>query len=411
MALPDITVTFYADFPYAPSYFTLGDPVRGELDNTTYRLYSATPVNLADETNVVTIRRGSSSQLFADTPAGTVTLQLNNEDRRFDPTNASSDLFGNILPGRRFTIAADGITIFDGRSEDWDLNYEVGGRSVAIVSLVDGLAVLGRQQFDDWTPTGGQTGGPRLSAVLDRPEVQWPAARALDTGVSTLSDAPVSFGDNVLNYCNTVAKSDVGTFYAARDGVLTFRDRHANLNATAAVEFADDGSGIAYAGVEVVYGSELLFNRIGVQADGVASVTVLELGSQLLYGIRSYTTPTLLIDSSDQALNLGNYLAGIYSEPELRFGKLVLTIHAMSAAERAQVLALDLTSVVRVKFTPNNTGTQIDRHCIVLGIDHDISAMVGTHTMTLTLGDTDRRSMFVLDDPVFGVLDTSVLAF
>lgn len=410
MALPDITVTFYADFPYTPAYFTLDDPVRGELDGTTYKLYSATPVDVSTDTNFISIRRGSPSQLFADINAGTVQLQLNNEDRRYDPLNASSDLFGNILPGRRFTIKADGATIFDGRAEDWNFNYDVSGRSVAIVTLVDGLAVLGRQQFDDWTPTAGQTAGQRLADVLDLPEVQWPAARALDTGVSTLSDAAVSFGDNVLNYCNTVAKSDLGTFYAARDGKITFKDRHANVNANAAVVFADDGSGIQYSGVEVIYGSELLFNRIGVQADGIASTTVIQLGSQLLYGIRSYTTPTLLLDSAAQALDLGNYLASIYSEPELRFASITLPLHAMTYKDRVLVLMLDITSVVRIKYTPNNSGTQIDRYCIVLGVDHDISA-TGAHTVTLSLGDTDRRVMFTLDDSVFGVLDTAVLAF
>lgn len=411
MSLPTITATFYADFPFAPDFFTLDDPVRGELDNVTYTLYSATPVDVSGDTNVITIRRGSDSQLFADINAGTVQLQLNNETRKYDPLNPSSPLFGNILPGRRFSIAAGGVTIFDGRSEDWNLTYDVSGRSVAIVSLVDGLAVLGRQQFDDWTPTASQTAGPRLSAVLDRAEVQWPAARSLDTGVSVLSGTAVAFGDNVLNYCNTVAKSDLGTLYCARDGVMTFRDRHANLNATAAVVFADDGSGVYYSGIEVSYGSELLFNRIGVQAEGVASVTVLELASQYLYGIRSYTTPTLLINSSAQALDMGNYLAGIYSEPELRFSSLTIDVHALSTAEQASVLSLDISSVIRVKFTPNQTGTQIDRHCIVLGISHDISAMAATHTMTLTLGDTDRRSMFTLDNSVFGVLDTAVLAF
>jgi hypothetical protein len=478
--------------------------------------------------------------------------------------------------------------------------------------------------MDSWTATAAQKPGARISAVLNRSDVQWPYARAIDTGISTLQGDTVSFGTNVLNYLNTVAQSDLGMIYCSRDGVFTFRDRYAALNATASVDFGrssdayltlpgsagayatvpdsaaldltgsleivarvamtdwntpvnqrivsklngastaagggyelyvsnsgtlvfqySDGaaatnlvgsplgftngltywvrvtfdlttstavfyyagdqaaepttwssagsasgtggpaanaiavtvggmtglsrefagnmyrvavrnatgaspvtvldvdftrgitststttfaeyssnaatvtisgctavpavSGVPFSAIETNYGSELLFNRIGVQSAGFGGVTVIQLASQLIYGISSYTTPTLLLNSSTQMLDLGNYLGGVYDSPEYRVQSLQIEVQGLTDAHQAQVLALDMSSIVKVGFTPNGVGTPIYRTCMVVGRNDEMGR--GRHLMTLYLADVDRRSFFKLDDTVFGKLDTSVLAF
>lgn len=411
MPAPTITVTAYFDFPFTADAFTLDDPTRGELGNTTYKLFASTPVDVSNDARTVSISRGTSSKLVPEADAGTASVVLANRDRTYDPQFPTGPYYGNIIPGRRVTIAANDITIFDGRVEDWDLSYEVSGESTAVAKLVDGLATLARQQFDDWTPTAGETAGPRLSTVLDRPEVQWPYARSIDTGVSTLSAAPVDWGTNALDYCKLVSKSDLGFFFADRSNVLTFRDRHANLNASASATFADDGTGIPFMSISAAYGSELLFNRVGVSRVGGGEQTVLDLDAQLSYGVRSYTVSGLLLDSNDQALDMANFLLGQYTDPEFRIESIGVELAALTPAQQDEVLSLDLTSVVRVVFTPNGVAPAYDRFCIVYGIDHAIDARSTSHTVTLHLGDADRRSNLTLDDDVFGRLDSNVLAF
>lgn len=408
-------VIVYFDFPFATDFFTLDDPTRGLLDGTTYTLYSASPVDVTADVNSVTINRGNTSQLFPDVSAGTGVIQLNNDagstlgPRTYDPLNSSSPYYGNIIPGRRVTVSSDDQIIFDGRVAAWDYTYDVSGRSVAVMKIADGLSILGRQEFDDWTATAGQTAGPRISNVLDRAEVQWPYSRDLDTGVSVLQGDTVTFQTNVLAYLNTVAKSDLGLLFIARDGVLTFRDRHAALNAATTVSFADDGTGIPYTTIGTSYGDDLLYNRISVSATGFGPATVLELTSQFEYGIRSYSTPTLLLNSSAQMLDMANFIAGTYANPEYRITKIVVELTPLSAASRIALATLDIASVVAVSFTPNRTGTAITRNSLVIGMSHDIGP--ARHTLTLSLSDVDRRSFFQLDDTVFGKLDTSLLAF
>jgi hypothetical protein len=46
----------------------------------------------------------------------------------------------------------------------------------------------------------------------------------------------------------------------------------------------------------------------------------------------------------------------------------------------------------------------------VSGISHD-RLVTGSHLVTLSLGDADRRSVMQLNDSIFGVLDSNVLAF
>lgn len=409
MSRPDLSITAYFDFPFSADAFTLNDPTRGLLDGTTYKLDSATPVELADESTSLNIRRGSDAKLFPDAEAGSGVLTIKNFDRTFDPLYTSSPYFGNIVPGRRLTVTSGGVTIFDGRIEDYDLSYEVSGFSTVTVRFADGLATLARQDLDSFTATASQTAGQRLADIVDRPEVQWPYARDFDTGVSALQADSVSWGTNTLDYCRTVAKSDVGLLFVSRGGVLTFRDRHANLNDAAEVLFADDGTGIKYQRIEAAYGSELMFNRVSVQRVGGSPQTVLDLDAQLSYGVRTYSLPSLLVDTDAQALDMAAFILGQYTDPQYRIAEVEVELAALSDEQQAQVLGLDIASVVRVLFTPNGVGAEVDRYCIVYGIEHTITP--ATHTVRLSLGDVAQRSTVQLDDAVFGRLDSNLLAF
>ena len=248
MALPTYTVIVYFDFPFSPTALTLDDATRGKLDDATYTLYASTPIDVTDDVTSVSINRGQDSQLFPDAVAGTAVITLNNDTscslgaRTYDPQNTESPYYGNIIPGRRVDIYANDVLIFVGRVQDWNFSYDVSGRSMATMLCADGLATLARQELDTFTATASQAPGARIAAIIDRSEVQWPAARALDTGVSTLKGDTVAFGTNVLQYLNTVVKSDVGLLYVAKDGVLTFKDRHAALNASGSVAFSKAGA-------------------------------------------------------------------------------------------------------------------------------------------------------------------------
>jgi hypothetical protein len=414
MAVPTYSVVVYFDLPVSPVAFQLDNGALSFLDSFEYKLYESTPVDITADVTSVSLTRGSDSRLFPDAVAGTATVTINNDEscslgaRTYDPMYTSSPYYGNIIPGRRVDILAAGVRVFTGRVQDWNLSYDVSGRSVVIMSCADGLATLARQEFNAWTATASQSPGARIATVLNRTEVQWPGARSLDTGVSVLKGDSITFGTNVLQYLNQVVKSDVGLLFVAKDGVLTFKDRHASLNATSPTAFGGV-SGIPYSGLDVIYGSELLFNRIAVNSDGFATNTTLELTSQLIYGVSSYSTPTLLLSSSTQMTDVGAWLASTYSNPEFRIAQLRIDVHSLTASQQDAVLALDIASLCTVSFTPNSTGSPFVRTCLVLAVRDEMLA--GSHIRTLSFTDVDGRAFFQLNDTVFGVLDTDLLAF
>jgi hypothetical protein len=91
-----------------------------------------------------------------------------------------------------------------------------------------------------------------------------------------------------------------------------------------------------------------------------------------------------------------------YKEPNYRFESLTTNLNALDDTESLALLNRDLTDVIRVKFTPNQTGAEIDKLGAIIGIEHSIQP--GSHRISFNL-DTLDFSPFVIGDAVFGVLD------
>ncbi|MGA0895283.1 MAG: hypothetical protein ACO3S5_11720 [Ilumatobacteraceae bacterium] len=443
MPAPTTTVTAFLELSATGGdFFILDDPTKGELDNATFTLAGVVglPTDITDRVNRVSITRGASSPLFSarTPPAARWSVQLNNEDRQFDPSFPFG--FGsNVVPGRRIKVQSNGITIVDGQVEDWNYEYQPSGRSVAVIDASDSLASLAAIELDAFTATASQLPGARINAVLNRSEVAFTHNRNIDTGISTLQGDTVADGTNVLAYLQTVARSDYGTLFAGRDGRVTFKDRHSNAGLTALL-FDDTGTGIGFQAIELQYGSELLYNRVVIERVGGTAQTKDDTTSQAAYRIRTLSQSGLLLSSDQLAEDLADFLVSTLAEPRIRVTSLTVELAALSQAQQDQVLALDLTSPVDVTFTPNGVGeptflvaendddlvteggvdlaadtadlpAPITRNCVVEGISHSISAGGTTHVVTLSLGDALFTSLFVLDDAEFGVLGDDVLAF
>jgi hypothetical protein len=409
---PAITVEVFFDLSATggASVFTLDDTTKGELDNVTYTLAGDTATDVsAYATESLSIRRGRQSPLFTANPAGRWAVRFNNEDRRFDPLYASSPYNGNIVPGKRCRVLAAGVVIADGNIEDWNLDYQLSGRSVATAECADGLAQLAAAELSAFTATASQTAGTRIAAVLNRNEVAWPPNRDLDTGVTVLQGDSVAANTNVLQYLQLVANSDLGVIYAARDGVITFRDRNNLVVGDIAATFADDGTGIPYQGISLQYGTELLYNRVVITRAGGTAQVASDTTSQGDYRVRTLSVDGLLMNSNTVALDMATYLVGIYSEPKVRVAELEVQLAGLTGGQQGHVLGLDLQSLITVTFTPNGTGAAITRDCVVDGIQHDITP--ASHVVRLSLGDASDRFALILDDDVLGVLDNNVLAF
>jgi hypothetical protein len=404
------TVVIYFGIPaVGADFFTLDDPVRGVLDGATYTLGGDLGVDVAATSVGVSVQRGRSRELD-EFQTGTATVTLENFDRIYDGLNAAGIYYGDLTPGKRVTVGFHGVTVFDGTIEDWDVDWPVGGTPTATFTAVDALGDLARMEFDAWVAAAGETAGTRLTSILNRPEVHMSLNRRFDTGISVLQGDPVTWGSNALNYAQLAVKSDGGRFYASRDGALVFKDRHSMFAATPTVTFRDDLTGVNFYGITTQTGSELLFNRVGVDREGGILQTVEDTTAIAEYGTRTLSLAGLLMDTDAQAADMAGYLLSIYKDPTTRIASITVNVSDLSDANQATVSALDIGDLVRVLWTPRGIAGQVDQTIAVEGVDHYWTSG-DVHMMTLRTSPYFQSNAFRLDDPVYGVLDSSVLAF
>lgn len=359
----------------------------------------------------VTIDRGRTSPAFEDIDPGDCNVVLNNETRAFDPLYGSSPFYGSVIPGSTVTVigkpAATEYNVFVGRVEDWNLSYSNSTRSTAIIAASDALAVLGRAEFDEWlaseTAAFPLISG-RLDAILTRPEVDYNGSTDFDDGPTYLQGDYVSWGSNVLNYCQLIAKTDMGLFFASRDGVVTYRDRLSFIGSSPTVTLGS--SSYPVTDLEVSYGAELLYNRVSVTRFGGEPQVVSDATSQSTYQIiRKLTLDNLLMQDDTSALDLATRLLAVYKDPLYRIERMTVAVQALSATEQANVLQLDIGSVVSATFTPNGVGSAITRTCVVEGISHRIRPEL--HEITFTLNDGSiyqTGNFYTVEDATYGTV-------
>lgn len=388
-------------------FFILDDPVQGVLDNTTYTLGGTLFYDVSDDVLRVSVNRGKSRQLDKFT-AGNSAITFINQDRAYDPLNASSPYFGQIIPRRTLKITTSGSAVFYGSIDDWNLSYDVSGYSTAGAVVSDGFTYFAQQVLTAHTATSQLTGA-RISAVLDRSEINWPPSlRDIDTGGMTLQADVVADGTNALDYLQLVNFSEPGSLFMGADGSLVFRDRTVAPTGTGLVSFTDDGTGVPFVDVQVVYGSELLYNFIQIERANGGTATASDSDSQNSYGVIALVQSGLLMSTNAQAQDLADFLLGKYSEPEYRFESLTVALEDLSSGNQALVLGLEIGDIAEIQFTPNNIGTQIDKYATIIRIDHEIVPM--SHRITYGFETLDYASL-VLDDSVFGLLDEGRLGF
>lgn len=407
---PTIEVFFDLSASGVDDFLTLDDAVKGQLDDVLYPLAGDLATDVSDACYSLSIGRGRNRETD-EIDAGTCTVGLRNYDARWLASTFHSDgpYLDQVDIGKRVRISTAGAVVFDGTIDEWNYQYNVDGSVDAQFTAVDALGSLARQSFTEWTTSGSQTAGPRLEAALSRGEVNFPANRDIDTGSSTLQSDLVTWGSNVLNYLQLVARSEIGRLFASRTGVLTFRDRLSLVNPTIAAEFSDAGDGIPFSAIAPATTSEVLFNRVGVDREGGVLQTANNLASQRKYKIRTLDLPGLLLSSDEQSADMAEFLSGIYSTPQRRIASITILLNALTQVQRAQVARLDLADVVSVRWEPVGADP-ITQVSVVEGVSHDTS--VGdVYAVTLNLSPVAQTEIFTLDDAVLGVLDSGVLAF
>lgn len=391
------------DSPIAP-FFRLDDNVAGRLDNTQYKLGGTIFYDVTDRVKTFAISRGKPRR-FASVPAGAANVQFNNHDRAFDPTYDLSPFAGQIIPRREIRITSGTAIQFQGYIDDWNLSYTVDGNSVADALAKDSTSFFAKQTITAGTPPSEFT-GERINRVLNDANVSWANdLRDIDTGRSLVGTQEIAENTNALTYMQKVSETEPGLLYIDKQGRVAFRDSATAPSSTNLTVFGQ-GTAIPYAGIQVVYGSELLYNEITIANVGGGTATASDLASQGEYGIRNLTITDLLGANDTQSVDLAVKYADLYSDPEYRVDQLDIQLHKLTPSQQAEILDLDLGSVCKVEFTPNNIGDPIERFIQIISMKHDVTPEF--HIVRLGFQQIKYLSL-VLDDAVFGKLDVATL--
>ena len=414
-----------------PTLFTLDDPVQGELDSV-YVLGGTLFQDVTQYLRSVSVRRGRSRRLDKF-QTGTATIALDNTGRVFDPEYAGSPYVGQIQPRRPIQVT-DGVNfLFVGLIEDWNLDYSLNRDSIATALCVDGFTLLASSELAGFTASATLPGA-RISEVLDRPEVSWPAgSRNIATGSQQLQLDTVDEGTGVLNYLQIVEETDAGALFVASDGVLTFNSSNTPSGAYTGFVFTNGNEGVdtpydsltvgydsittAYAfdaipgtfipfnDIGVEYGTETLHNRVVVgRENSVTTATADDTVSQAAFGVSTLSRTALLFAADDQLAPMAEYLVNRYGTPQVRIRSVGVDVG--NSPNKTGLLGLDFGDVVRVRFTPNGIGAPIDQYLTIEGISHEVSP--SRHQMTFQF-ERITYFPFELDSTDYGILNTNVL--
>jgi hypothetical protein len=377
--------------------FTLDDPIAGVIGSTEFVIGGVSFEDVTSRVRSITVSRGKNRDLDRFN-SGSLSVEFNNTDRAFDPLYPPSPFAGNIVPRRDVRVLADGTAQYVGKVTDWNLGYDPSGQSIASLQASDAFTFLAQQLVTPGTASV-QTSGERVNAVLDMETVDWPATdRVIDTGASILG-ADI-FEGNALAYLQKVELSEGGLLFIDKEGRVAFKDRLSTPTTDNVTVFSDvAGSGIPFAPAEVEYGSEQLYNQVTVTSpNGVATAN--GALSQTRYGILERDVETLL-STQTQVEDYADFLVGRYDEPEYRFARIAVDMDNLTSAQKAEMFALDMGSVIQINFTPNGLGDPIERYGLVISLGHSVSP--DDHIMTIGVGSL-QTSLFVIGDPEFGTI-------
>jgi hypothetical protein len=171
-----------------------------------------------------------------------------------------------------------------------------------------------------------------------------------------------------------------------------------------------DASEIQFADVNIVFGSENLYNRITLEnADLFPEEAFAEdESSQIVFGPRTFQQSGLLVQEPEQLQFLADFLLARFKEPQYRFEAVTVVIDTLTTENQDRVLDLEIGDIVNVRFEPSGIPPAIEQLVKIIGINHDWNP--ASKNITFALERLDF-AIFILDNPVLGVLDTDRLAY
>ena len=411
--------TLEIDTGFIQDAFILDDAIAGVLDNTTYVLDGTT--NFADVTDgidSIMVKRGRRDQ-GDQFSAGTMSFNMLDTTGIFNPFDTLSPYYDpttaqpGLAPMRKVQLARyNNINVkeylFKGYIVNFDYNFALGGLDTVTVYCSDDFYLLAQTYLAEFN-VSEELSSTRLTAILDRPEVAFPAGqRNISTGTQTLGGAAaftIAEATNVLEYCNQINTAEQGRLFMARDGDLTFEPRIGATLSGSVADFHDDGTNIPYDAVGISFEADQVVNRAAVAILGNTTQQVADdAASQAKYFIQTASITGSLLHNDTAALALANYL--LEPEPEARYTSLGTNLNKLTTAQRDTVAIIDIGDTITIEktFASGAGTTELAQELAIEGVEHTITVSNGHSVMYFT-SPTVVVYELILNDAVFGIID------
>lgn len=392
--------------------FVLDDSVKGVLNNTEYVLDGTTQfADITEFTTLVAYSRGRRKTDY-QFGAGTLTFTMRDETGILGPYDTSSPYYdpANSQPGlapmRQIRLSRDSEYLFVGYVTSYEYDFAMAGPNTVSVNCSDDFYLLAQTQLDDYN-VSPETSGQRITSVLALPEVAYGGTTAIDPGTVNLGHSSaydVPAGTNTLAYLNQINQAEQGRLFMSRAGTLTFQPRIGNTLSAPVISFNDSGTGAKYQDLAVEFDADNVVNRAYVRALNGDDAIDDDAGSIAKYFTQSTSITNSLLHTPGDVAALAAYL--LEPEPKPRYTSVTTWFGSLTTLQREAVATVDIGDTISIEKTIPGLGTQLGEELAIEGIQGIIDFNRG-HTVTFYTSPTTIVYELILDDAVFGQLDST----
>ena len=411
MTAPIINVVI--NFSTGPSFAEAMILDSGILGTNVLSDSNAVIVDVSNQVDSINTSRGRNAQ--ADQfQTGQLSLRIVDQTGAFNPQNPSSPYAGLLNPMRKVQITAtySGVTypIFSGFITGYSTTTpkDVGEVVYTTITAVDAFRLAQNAQISTVTDSGAQLSGTRINKILD--QIGWPASmRDIDAGQTTMQADPGT-PRTALEAMQVVEISEYGSLYVDASGSFVFQDRAfttSSVNGTPIV-FNDNGTGIQYFNALWLLNDVLIYNSAQITRTGGTTQSASNQASIDKYFIHSYNQQNLLMETDTDALNYAKAYVASRAETSTRCDSITLDLYTDNY-NAGITAALDLEFFDPITITTTQPGSSaLTKTLQVFGVAHSITPNSWKTQFTTLEPIIDG---FILDSTLYGILDTSVLAY
>jgi hypothetical protein len=371
-----------------------------------------------DVSNQVTkIDTRKERNLFQDKYlAGTATVRILDQNGDWNPTSVTSPYYPNLVPLRSIIIETEYsgtvYPIFKGYIQEYLYTYPTD-QEIGYVDLIcsDAFRLVFNSNVTTVTgATAGQGTGTRIDKILDT--IGWPAtSRSIMTG-DTLCQADPATTRTALAAIETCSFTEQGAFYFDKAGNAVFKDRtfvyESAADTPTVFSNATGSTAISYAGITFALDDKTIVNQASVTRIGGTTQVASNADSIDKFFLHSITANDMLMQTDAEALDLARNFVGSRKDTSLRIESITLDLVTLGyGAGITAALGLDYFDPMQIT-NVNVAGTTIVKTLQCQGIAHSITPNTWRTTLTTQENVLDG---FILDSTLYGILDTSVLAY